>query len=210
MRNENVLILFTKAPCICNVKTRMHTKLSHRECLYLHRNLTSHAINQFRDNNKFKLIVYSTQNNKSRYSYPFNVEFKKQVGLNLGARMNHAIKQELKNAQRVVLVGSDFLTLTVSYIDKAFEALSNSNCIVLGPTVDGGYGLIGMKKQHDYIFNNIPWGTESVYQKTVALAHCHGQNIHTLEEISDLDTIEDINLLKKKMTLPDWLNTLIE
>ena len=157
MRADNTLILFAKTPQICRVKTRMHPALSHRECLYLHKKLTMHAISQLQSYENFELIMYTTHTDKARHLFPRGINVKQQSGLGLGTKMHHAIKQEIKNSQRVVLIGSDFLTLDISYIYSAFRKLSKINDIVLGPTIDGGYGLIGMQKDNDHLFKSIPW-----------------------------------------------------
>lgn len=210
MRADNTLILFTKAPQICRVKTRMRPTLSHRECLYLHKKLTENVISQFRSNNRFKLIIYTTEIDKVRYSYPRGISIKKQTGQHLGSKMNNAIKQEMKNTQRIVLIGSDCLTLDINYVYKAFDKLSKPNNITLGPTMDGGYVLIGMKKQNSFLFNHIPWGTSDVFDNTLAFARKHGRKITSLEKVSDLDTIEDLCQLKKQKALPKWANSLAD
>jgi len=210
MRAENTLILFTKTPQICRVKTRMHPHLSHRECLYLHSNLTSHAINQFKSNNHFKLIIYTTDIYKSLHLYPRDIIIKQQSGINLGLKMNNAIKQEIKNTRRVVLIGSDFLTLDINYVISAFRSLSKINDIVIGPTLDGGYGLIGMQKHNDSLFENIPWGTSDVFEKTISTAYKHGRKVNILDKISDVDTIEDLIQSKQLDILPEWGDSLVQ
>jgi rSAM/selenodomain-associated transferase 1 len=186
----------------------MHPKLSNRECLYLHKKLTSHAVGQFKSNNKFKLIIYTTHIDKVRHLYPQGIQIKKQSGLSLGSRMHNAIKQEIKSTQRVILIGSDCLTLDTDYLYSAFKNLSKINDIVLGPTEDGGYVLIGMQKLNAFLFNNIPWGTSDVFKETLASGRKLGRKIKALEKISDLDTIEDLSRLQKLNTLPDWANRL--
>lgn len=210
MRADNTLILFTKAPHICRVKTRMSPALSHRECLFLHKKLTENAIRQFRSNNRFKLIIYTTRIDKVRHLYPRGISVKKQTGSNLGFKMHNAIMHEMKNTQHVVLIGSDCLMLDINYVYSAFENLSKANDIVLGPTIDGGYVLIGMKKQNTFLFDHIPWGTSSVIDKTLASAHKRGRKITSLEKISDLDTIEDLYQLNKQDSLPRWANSLAD
>ncbi len=208
-RADNTLILFTKSPQICRVKTRMQPELSHRQCLYLHKKLTTRAINRFKSNHNFKLIIYTTHIDRVRYSYPNGVSIKQQSGLNLGTRMLNAIKQEMENTQRVVLIGSDCLTLDINYIYNAFEKISKFNDVVLGPTIDGGYILIGMKKQNAFLFNDIPWGTSEVLNKTLAAGQKLGRKINALEKLSDLDTIEDLENLNQLNILPRWANSLV-
>jgi len=209
MRLGSTLILFTKTPQICRVKTRMWPDLSHRECLNLHKKLTAHAINQFKLCAEFKLIIYTTHIDKIRHLYPRGIIIKQQSGLGLGMRMYNAINQELKNAQRVVLVGSDCLALDINYVSTAFKAITAANDVVLGPTLDGGYALIGMQKPHTYLFNNMSWGTSNVFNQTQSSAFKHGCKIKALDKISDVDTVEDLHHLKKINTLPEWANNLV-
>jgi rSAM/selenodomain-associated transferase 1 len=210
MRADNTLILFAKTPQICRVKTRMHPALTHRECLYLHRKLTMHAINQLQSYEKFKLIIYTTHIDKARHLLPRGIEVKQQLGIGLGTRMHHAIKQEIKNSQRVVLIGSDFLTLDINYIYSAFRELSKINDIVLGPTIDGGYGLIGMQKHNRFLFKNIPWGTSKVFEETKVSALQRGRKIKLLDGISDMDAIDDLHRFGQLNMLPSWANNLIK
>lgn len=209
MRTKKTLILFTKAAQICRVKTRMWPNLSHRESLYLHKALTANAINKFNLNPHFKLIVYTTQTETNQYYHSRKLIIKKQHGLDLGARMHHAISQELINSQSIVLIGSDCLELDVSYINNAFMQLSTVNDVVFGPTKDGGYALIGMKKNNQYLFDNISWGTSSVFTQSLEAANNYRCNVKSLNEISDIDTIDDLYQLKNQKTLPKWANCLI-
>ena len=184
MRAVNTLILFTKTPQICRVKTRMWPELTHRECLYLHKRLNENAINQFKSNNKIRLVIYATHIDSARHYYPKGIGIKQQSGLDLGSRMCNAINQELKNTRRVVLIGSDCLELDFDYTYKAFTQLTTMNDVVLGPTVDGGYALIGMQRKNTFMFDNIPWGTSEVFEKTLASGYRHGCKIKILENIS--------------------------
>lgn len=197
MRAKNSLILFTKTAQICRVKTRMWPDLSYGECLRLHKVLTADAINKFSFNNNFNLIIYTTHTKTMQHISTRGITIKKQYGLDLGSRMSHAINQELTNSQQVVLIGSDCPTLNVNYINKAFKQLSTINDVVLGPTKDGGYALIGMKKKKEYLFKNISWGTSNVFTQTLQAASNNGCNIKSLAVVSDIDTIKDLQQLKK-------------
>ncbi len=209
MRFGNTLIIFTKTPQVCRVKTRMWPDLSHRKCLFLHKKLTAHATSQFKLNLEFNLIVYTTHTDKVRHLYPRGIIIKQQSGFGLGKRMCNAINQELKKTQRVVLIGSDCLTLDVDYVSKAFKELTAVNDVVLGPTIDGGYALIGMQKQHAFLFNNISWGSSKVFNQTQTSASKHGCRIKALDKISDIDTIKDLHYLKKINSLPEWATNLV-
>ncbi len=202
MRKQNTLILFAKFPKICRVKTRLWPDLNHRECLDLHKSLTTSIIRRLKNSNKYNFITYTTAHNSPLPS--FGITSKQQYGHNLGARMHNAITQELKYAQRVVLIGSDCIELSRESIETAFDLLSNQNDITLGPTQDGGYCLIGMKQPCKFVFENITWSTPDVLNQTLRVGKKKSKKIHLLETMHDIDTIDDLIKLKKMSKLPDW------
>jgi glycosyltransferase A (GT-A) superfamily protein (DUF2064 family) len=63
--------------------------------------------------------------------------------------------------------------------------------VVIGPTYDGGYYLIGMNKYHDRLFQDIPWSTEKVYNRTIAKMKKNSLTYRALEILSDVDYEED-------------------
>ena len=137
MRNRDAVIVFAKAAQICRVKTRLWPALSHRQCLYLHKRATRNVIEKLSGQKNFQLILYTT-NKRPAFALAENTSVKLQSGIDLGQRMQHAIAQELKDFNRVVLVGSDCLDLSLNYINDAFKKLNSQRDIVLGPATDGG------------------------------------------------------------------------
>jgi rSAM/selenodomain-associated transferase 2 len=87
--------------------------------------------------------------------------------------------------------------MTTHHIDEAFDALK-SHDLVLGPSTDGGYWLIGLKKPAD-LFDRMEWGTSSVFEKTLAAAIAEGLSAHVLSPLTDMDTG---GALQHRM--PDW------
>lgn len=209
MRNKNTLILFTKTPIICRVKTRMWPNLSHRECLYLHRKLIKTILDQFKSRHDLKLVIYTTYNFSAYSNFPCNIKVKKQIGYDLGDRMYYAIQNELKHAQRVVLIGTDCLDLTTSYIYNAFERLKSQRDIVIGPADDGGYTLIGVKKNKPSLFRNIIWGSPTVLNATINIANKHGYQCSLLNQVFDIDRYSDLKRLHDKRALPTWAECLL-
>ena len=63
--------------------------------------------------------------------------------------------------------------------------------IVLGPTLDGGYALIGAKRIHASLFNGISWGSNRVLQETVEKINSLEWKLACLPLIQDLDTLTD-------------------
>jgi uncharacterized protein len=124
--------------------------------------------------------------------------FSEQSAGDLGERMKAAFLQAFRQgAQHVVLHGTDIPDLTHHHIHEAYDALK-SHDLVLGPSMDGGYWLIGIKKPAD-LFRGIEWGTPSVFDQTVAAARAQGLSVHVLSPLTDMDTGE---ALKRGMS--EW------
>ncbi|MEQ9148777.1 MAG: glycosyltransferase, partial [Cytophagales bacterium] len=90
---------------------------------------------------------------------------------------------------KAVIIGSDCFSLKRVILEEAFERL-NQNDFVIGPSEDGGYYLLGMKKNNSEIFENIEWSREDVYAKT--LEKIKGQKVKILTRLNDIDTFEDL------------------
>ncbi len=208
MRNRDVVIVFAKAAQICRVKTRLWPALSHRQCLYLHKQTTRHVLQKLSGQKNFQLILYTT-NRRPAFSVPENINVKLQSGFNLGQRMQHAVTEELKTFNRAVIVGSDCLDMTADYITDAFSRMNSQREIVLGPATDGGYVLIGMSKVHSTLFNNIAWGTSHVLEQTLKNAAAANITAHLLPPLVDVDCVQDLQTLQKANRLPVWAASLL-
>ncbi len=117
---------------------------------------------------------------------------------NLGKRMNIAFSDAFRDACRhVILLGTDIPGIKTEHLEDTIEALREKD-IVLGPSTDGGYWLIGLKRPAD-VFRDISWGTETVLEKTVALSKKLGLDVHLLDPLTDIDSPDDLKLLEAGM-----------
>ena len=98
---------------------------------------------------------------------PGDIEFTAlaQQGGDLGARMYAALSNALQRHRSAVLIGSDCPEFDPGYLEAAFAALEQQDA-VLGPAVDGGYLLIGLRAAPALLFEDIAWGTPQVLQIT--------------------------------------------
>lgn len=208
MRFRNTLILFTKTARICRVKTRMWPALSHRQCLFFHRKSTEHLYQSIAKDAAFNVCIYTT-NNFKRVASLLPQNKKLQHGIDLGARMYHAMQAELKQAERVVIIGSDCIAMNTDYINRCFDRLITSNDLVLGQANDGGYVLIGAKKVSPQLFMNTDWGTANVLKQTSSNAQALGYNVHIMPELIDADSVEDLKAMAAQNNLPDWAKSLV-
>ncbi len=112
-----------------------------------------------------------------------------QRGATLGERMQHALCQQLSHHRKVILIGSDIVGLTPKLIDRAYKALDTHD-IVITPTLDGGYGLIGMRKPCD-VFSGMRFSQDDVARNTVKCARERGYSITMEGTLLDVDTFDD-------------------
>jgi len=113
----------------------------------------------------------------------------------LGERMAGYFFQQLTSGtERVVLLGTDSPNVPLVEVQEAFEHLKTSD-VVLGPTDDGGYYLVGAAKRVPPIFSNIPWSTSEVLPKTIACLEKAGLSYTTLDPWYDVDEIYDLHRL---------------
>lgn len=107
----------------------------------------------------------------------------RQAEGDLGARMAAAFAAGVR-----VLVGSDIPPMSADYVAGALARLADCD-LVLGPTEDGGYCLVGMNEPLAGVFRGIPWGSERVLEMT--LERAAGSRVELLEPLWDVDTALD-------------------
>jgi hypothetical protein len=114
-----------------------------------------------------------------------------QSGADLGERMASAFRSAFREGvRRVVLVGTDIPGLTNRDMDCALDELRSAS-LVLGPSRDGGYWLIGLDRPAE-VFSGVPWGTSEVRARTLALAAGLGLRVRELRPLRDVDRPEDL------------------
>jgi rSAM/selenodomain-associated transferase 1 len=117
-----------------------------------------------------------------------------QRGEDLGERMkNGFVEAFAMNFKRVVLIGSDIPGLPLEFIEEAFAFIREKDSVI-GPSLDGGYYLIGFndKKFSPGVFEGIPWSTGRVFEGTMKILEREGLTVHTLKPLRDIDEIDDL------------------
>ncbi len=189
MSNNFQIIVFAKNPKPGFVKTRLNPPLDKNQSASLAESFlidTVNLVTKIIKVNK-KLLYYYPSNSidyfKSIIKSDWSLELQK--GRNLGERMTNAIIRSMRSDQcPVILIGTDSPALPASYISEALKALESVD-VVIGPCLDGGFYLAGVKQYHRGLFRHIRWSSEFVL----------------------FDTIQNIN--KKKLTmrlLPMWFD----
>lgn len=147
--------------------------------------------------------VFSALNNqtlkkvkKSRIDY-FLISEKQQVGNSFGERFSNAIESVFNNGfENVITIGNDTPHLKTHHLIDTLEQLEK-NDFVLGPSKDGGFYLMGIKKEHFHkeTFLKLPWQTNRLQKCISSKATAKNLEIKFLELLNDLDTKEDIKTI---------------
>jgi hypothetical protein len=98
--------------------------------------------------------------------------------------------------EAVCLLNSDSPTLPAAYLMAAATALATpGDRVVLGPSTDGGYYLLGLKRAHRRLFEDIDWSTERVAAQTLARAREVDLAVHCLPSWYDVDDLAALRVL---------------
>ena len=189
-------IVFTRIPVENKTKTRLLPYYTPKQCVGLHLAMLedlAETLNRL-DNSIKIYIYYLPEGDVSLIKNIFGEDktYRKQRGEDLGDKMYNAISEVLsEGASAVSLSGTDIPMLSAEDIESSFTVLEN-NDIVLSPTEDGGYYLVGMKKANKEIFDIEGYGTGSVYENTKQKIKDMWLSLGTDRRHRDIDTKEDI------------------
>ena len=189
------LAVMTKAPRAGKVKTRLTPPLTPEEAAALNicflRDTTA-AISEAAANGLARgIAVYTPVGAEEAYAeiLPEEFELVPQRGDAFGERLAFATEDLLSlGFKSACLIDSDSPTVPPRAYAGAAEILSEpDDTVVLGPSDDGGYYLIGLKKLHQSLFEEIDWSTERVLDQTIDCARRLGLKVHLLPAWYDVD-----------------------
>jgi rSAM/selenodomain-associated transferase 1 len=123
------------------------------------------------------------------------LEFQEQRGSDLGARLEAAFDFLAATGDRgAFVIGSDSPSLPASLLRRGLESLASAD-VALGPTPDGGYWSIGVRRPVPGLLEGIAWSTSSVLEETQARTRARGLKTTLLESWTDVDHPEDLRTL---------------
>lgn len=198
---RSAVAIMAKAPSPGQVKTRLCPPLSQGEAAELYRCFLLDKIAQVNTLQRATPVVsYSPADSKPLFEElaPGHFILIPQRGDDLGARLLSTFDQLFRQGYRQVLaIDSDTPTLPTAYLEQALALMAErENDVVLGPTEDGGYYLIGLRRPHRELFERMPWSTPQVVPETRRRAEQYGLLVAYTESWYDVDTPDDLTRLR--------------
>ena len=191
--NKRALIILTKNPVLGQAKTRLARSIGNENALDIFKILLQHTVNITSALEKVDKFVFYANEIPEKDIWP-NEFYQKNLQINgdIGQKMHHAFQEVFKqDYKEVILIGSDCLDLQTETIEHAFNHLKTNNTVI-GPSLDGGYYLIGFKKDVANVFENKTWSTSSVYEDTINDFNTKKLSFKKLPYLSDIDEVENV------------------
>jgi rSAM/selenodomain-associated transferase 1 len=199
---EAALIIFAKAPIPGQVKTRLCPPLAPDEAATLHGTMVLDVLERSRNLLGFDRFLACAPSKQ----HPFfkavgtrqGVHLLEQINEDLGCRMHQAVCSVFDSGYRsAVVVGTDLPAIHADWFRQALKGLADHD-VVLGPSVDGGYYLIGLNNPAVELFFDIPWSTDQVLTSTQKKAQSLSLSVQLLTQQRDLDTLADLQFFIKE------------
>ncbi len=187
---QTVVIVLCKSPELGRVKTRLAVTVGATRALGVYQYLLTRTFDALRDVDA-SIVVCADGDLSKMPQHSFTVLT--QRGEDLGARMLHAL-QDVGPVKSAILIGTDSPMLNGSIISSAIEMLRSAD-VVLGPSTDLGYYLVGFNSPIPDIFRDMPWSTCRVLERTYNRCDELGLRTILLEPLTDIDTRADIEEL---------------
>lgn len=197
------LIIFTRYPQPGTTKTRLIPALGVEGAANLQRQMTEFTLSKVKKFQKSAAISFEIRFAGGDLQLMQNwlgteLNYQLQGNGDLGKRMENSFLNAFnQGAQEVVIIGIDCPDVNAQVLAEAFAKIQTCD-LLLGPAVDGGYYLIGLKRAIGELFINIDWGTAKVLQQTVDIAEQLNLSVASLRTLADVDRPED---------LPIWQNS---
>jgi len=203
MTPSRALIVFAKLPQAGEVKTRLGKEIGMEEACQVYEDFARHAFTiaeQLARERVTVYILYAPDADEAaiRKWVGHGFRYAAQEGESLGDRMRTAFRKAFADgASETVIIGTDVPELDADTVRTGFEKLKSCD-VVIGPSTDGGYYLLGMRGRAYDLFSGIPWSTSAVLQETRSLSERLGLTTILLREMADIDTLEDYRLYLRR------------
>jgi len=190
------ILFFVKYPEKGKVKSRLSSKMDQNFTLNLYKMFVKDLLFTLNKTEYTMVICYYPEKSIEKFKnwLGSNYHFYPQKGENLGQRMKSCFEFAFNQGfEKVIVIGSDSPDLPQNIFENAFISL-NENDSVIGPTYDGGYYLLGFKKNSysPIVFEEINWSTKTVFNETMNKLNSKKLKTKVLSYWRDIDTLDDL------------------
>lgn len=186
------IILFAKVPRAGQVKTRLIPALGAQGACELYERMLQKVLTMLQQQTLCQVELWLDAAGEhpllGNSTFPIYI----QQGEDLGERLAHATVSGLARHQQLLFIGTDCPALDEAYLEQALQALEADFGLVLGPALDGGYVLLGLKGKYLSLFTDINWSTGRVLQQTLGKAEQAGLKFSLLKALRDIDRPADL------------------
>lgn len=204
-RAKNAVVIFAKSPTSGSVKTRLRSLLSSETARRLVEAFLYDTIETALRLTVAQIFLACSPSQRDpcfqKLAQCYRITLLDQKGRDLGERMAGAFHELKKQGfRKILIIGSDLPTLPISHLKQAFRLLRQQE-VVIGPSLDGGYYLIGISQRVPAIFDGIPWSTERVFVMTMEKILKAKLSCGLLPFWYDVDRPEDLRFLSLHLGL---------
>jgi uncharacterized protein len=196
------LLIVGKPPEPGSTKTRLVPPLSAEQAAGLYRGFLLDSVDLGLGLGWERVTVIHPRSGRQALStlLPPDVHLLEQRGHGLADALPYAFATHLAEGfDRVILISSDNPTLPLACLEQACSALDDRYDLSIGPSMDGGYYLIGMREPHLGVFHTIEWSTSRVYGQTLERARQLGLRVRSLPVWYDVDEPADLARLRREL-----------
>lgn len=189
---KSLLIIFCRNPELSKVKKRLAASVGDEFALAIYYRLVAHTRSVVTPLSLDKALYYSDFVDREDYWDNKYFDKRLQTGADLGERMYYAFKKGFQDGyEKICLIGTDCIELSSKHIEDAFQQLHTGD-VVIGPALNGGYYLFGMKKLHSIFFSNKNWAGGTV--RLAILEDCKNLSLKVTELVAlrDIVTLDDL------------------
>jgi hypothetical protein len=205
MKHKSVVIVFLRAPEKGRVKTRLAREVGEKKALALYKafvQTTLLAVERSGLDHRICFFPIDKQALVEDWLGPDHA-YMPQRGNNLGQRMGNALAAVFnQGVPKAILVGTDIPDINAHHLLEAMGLLDQKQ-VVIGPSLDGGYWLIGFQQEGfcPDLFYQVDWGTQTVFSTTLEKCKAAKLSLGLLPALQDIDTLEDLQTFPKNNLL---------
>jgi rSAM/selenodomain-associated transferase 1 len=194
------ILIFAKAPLAGLAKTRLIPSLGAQGAAELARRMLAHTLEQALSAGVGPVELCVTPSPADpiwqAFSAPAPVTWSDQGEGDLGARMARAARCSDKRGEAVLLIGTDCPALDAAQLRVAAQSLETYDATLI-PSADGGYVLLGLKRFHASLFEDIAWSTDAVARETLLRLQQLGWRVNIYPSVHDIDEPADLQWLPR-------------